>query len=452
MDARVGAAPRRVAVVGNGIAGLSAAWLLRRSCDVTLYEQDARIGGRSHTAEIDRAGSSVLVDTGLIAYNAPATPNLAALLSHLGVATEAADMSVSVSIDGGRVEYAGTDLRGLFAQGSNMLRPRFLAMLADTGRFERIAAHAADTLDDGITLGQWLAQAGLGHAFLDDHLLPIASAIWSASGGDMLAAPARQFLDVYRNHGLLRFRNRPLWRTVTGGAQRVAAALLAGGGIRIISGVGVRGLRHTGSAVLLHDTRGHWDVFDDVVLACHAPEAAAILGPAMPEFAAALRPFRTADNELVVHRDRRAMPRRRAAWASWNVAAEGCPDRRPGVTYWMNRLQNLPPGPDVFVTLNPARPIDTALVQRAQSCRQPILDAAAHRARKRVWSMQGAHGVWLAGAWLGAGFNEDGLQAGLAVAEAIGGVARPWRVPGENARMPGRKPMRPRPASAEAAA
>ncbi len=452
MDAPDGGARRRVAVVGSGIAGLAAAWLLRRSCDVTLFEQDARLGGHAQTIEIDQAGRGAPVDTGFNVYNAPACPNLAALLAHLGVASEVADMSVSVSIDRGDVEYAGTDLRSLFAQKRNSLRPRFLAMLADTCRFNRIAERAADTLDDDTTLGEWLVRARLGSAFRDDQLLPMASAIWSVSGGDMLAAPARPLLEFYRDHGLLRLRGRPVWRTVTGGAQRTVAALLAGGRMRDRRGIGVRGLRHTGSAVLVHDTRGHWDVFDDVVLACHAPDAAAIVAAAMPELGAALRPFRTTDNEVVVHRDRRLMPQCRAAWASWNVAADRDPGSPPGVTTWMNRLQNLPQEPDVFVTLNPARAVDAALVLRANSCRRPIFDAAASRARKKVWSMQGVRGVWLAGAWLGAGFHEDGLQAGLAVAEAIGGVARPWRVPGENARMPGPKPARPRPVPAYAAA
>lgn len=428
---------RRIAVVGTGIAGLSAAWLLARRHDVTVYEAAGRIGGHSCTL---RAPDGRAVDIGFIVFNEPNYPNLTALLRHLGVASRPSSMSFAVSLDGGRLEYNGTDLGGLFAQRRNMVRPRFLRMLRDVLRFYRTApgdiAALWETLEP---LGAYLDRNGYSQAFQHDHLLPMAAAIWSTPCAEMRDHPAAAFLRFCDNHGLLQIDDRPEWRTVAGGAQTYVAQLAAPLEGRILTGRRITGIAREPGGVTLRDSSGAARRFDAVLIATHAHEALAMLDRPSPEEQALLGAFRPSPNEVVLHTDPALMPRRRRAWASWNylgtTSAHGAPSAAlPCVTYWMNRLQGIP-GPDLFVTLNPPAPPHPDSVIHRQSFNHPVFDAAAITAQRRLWSLQGELNTWFAGAWFGAGFHEDGLQAGLAAAEEIGGVRRPWTVPGESGRI-----------------
>ncbi|MCO5082528.1 MAG: NAD(P)/FAD-dependent oxidoreductase [Rhizobiaceae bacterium] len=423
--------PLDIAVVGSGISGLSAAWLLSAVHRVTVFEAAGRIGGHSNT--VDVAGTPV--DTGFIVYNEATYPNLTALFKHLDVPTKPSDMSFAVSLDGGRLEYSGTGIGGLLAQPANLVRPRFWRMLGELLRFYReapgdIGAAGHMSLDD------YLDSRGYRAAFREDHLYPMAAAIWSTPAADVGRYPAASFIRFCDNHGLLKLGDRPVWRTVDGGSREYVKRLTARFAHRILSGCGAKSVRRTGGYVEIADMRGTIRRFDHVVIATHADQALRMLSDADSEERQLLGSFRYSANEAVLHSDAALMPARRRAWSSWNYLTETAGENRKlSITYWMNRLQSLPADAPLFVTLNPLRQPREVLVKRRETYEHPLFDVAAMAAQKRLWSLQGGRNAWFCGAYFGAGFHEDGLQSGLAVAEALGGVRRPWKVVDESGRI-----------------
>jgi hypothetical protein len=347
-------------------------------------------------------------------------------------------MGFAVSLDGGRVEYGGDNLGALFSQWRNLVSPRFWSMLLDLLRFYREAPSQADSLEaDLTTLGAFLDRQGYGAAFQEDHILPQAAAIWSTSARDIRDYPAAAFIRFCENHGLLKITGRPVWRTVDGGSRTYVARLTAAYADRVRLATAVRSVRRTSGAVAIRDAKGGVETFDQVVIATHADDGLELLEAALPAERAALGCFGYSRNLAVLHSDERLMPRRRGLWAAWNYLGDTTLGgvRQLCVSYWMNRLQSLPADTPLFVTLNPLHPPDPGKVIRSEIYEHPRFDAAAIRAQKTLWSLQGHGGVWWCGAYFGSGFHEDGLQSGLAVAEAIGGVRRPWSVAGESSRI-----------------
>ena len=430
---------RRIAVVGSGIAGNACAFALAARHDVVLYEREPRPGGHSATATIDYDGTPVDVDTGFIVYNERNYPNLTALLAAIGVVTEASDMSFSVSADGGRREWSGDGLRGLFAQRSNLASPGFHGMLADIMRFNRLAPRdRASGALAGLSLGDYLARRRYGRRFVDDYLVPMGAAIWSTPAARMLAFPAECLVAFFENHRLMHL-GRPVWRTVSGGSRRYVERLVGplAGGLRLSTPV-ARIERQAGGVVVV-DARGHRDSFDEVVVAAHSDQALAMLVDPSEDERAVLGAIGYRPNRVVLHRDPALMPKRPAAWASWNYLSSGSGgDRAVSVTYWMNRLQNLDRRRPLFVSLNPIAAPRPDSVFGSYLYDHPQFDAAALAAQRRLGAIQGARRIWFCGAWCGNGFHEDGLVAGLAVAEALGGAV-PWR------------PLRPSPGDAAGA-
>ena len=426
----------KVAVVGTGISGLSAAWLLSTRHDVTVYEQSERIGGHTNTVVASVGGRKIPVDTGFIVFNRQAYPNLAALFELLAVPTRISDMSMAVSLGNGDLEYSGTGLPGLFAQPRNLFRPRFWSMLSELVRFYRQATRDADLLrDETVSLGDYLAAGGYGAAFRDDHLLPMASAIWSAPPSEILSFPVGTFIRFHRNHGLLQLTGRPAWETVVGGSTVYVQRLIQSFADRIRLDTGVVNVRRVTSGVVVADSRGGSNRYDHVVMATHADQALLAIANPSAEERELLGAFRYSRNLAVLHSDSSFMPRRRAAWSSWNyIGSEGAAADSVGVTYWMNRLQGIDDTP-LFLTLNPPRPPRAGSLHYSEVYNHPIFDAAAISAQRRLWSLQGKGNLWYCGAHFGAGFHEDGLQAGLAVAEQLGGLRRPWNVPNESGRI-----------------
>ena len=425
----------RIAVVGTGIAGMSAAWLLNHAHDVTVYEQAPRLGGHSNTIDVpgDIPGETPAtpVDMGFIVYNPATYPNLVALFDHLRVPTQSSEMSFAVLLRGGALEYAGTDLNGLFAQRGNLLRPRFWSMLKDLLRFYRNApADARDPGTETQSLGDYLAAGGYGEPFIRDHLLPMAAAIWSAPARRMADHPASAFLRFCENHGLLQLTNRPQWRTVTGGSREYVKRLTADFADHIHLSCPVHTIRRRPEGVELTPFHGAPQLYDHVVIAAHADQALRLLADPSMDETRLLGAILYGQNQAVMHRDQSLMPRRRRAWCSWNYIGGEREDLC--ATYWMNRLQSLPGAP-VFVTLNPPGPVADVLHQEIYE--HPQFDDAALRAQRQLWSLQGVRNTWFCGAYFGAGFHEDGLQAGLAVAESLGGQPRPWTVPDPSGRI-----------------
>ena len=429
---------QKVAVVGAGISGLSAAWLLSRGHEVTLFESEPRPGGHSHTVDVPGPDRAVPVDTGFIVYNVASYPNLVALFEHLSVPTAPTRMGFAVSLDGGTYEYSGSGLSGLFGQPRNLASPGHWRMIADTMRFFREARELAGQSGDdaGPTLGDYLRQQRYSSQFVERHILPMAAAIWSTPSGDVMAFPAKAFARFFHNHGLLQVSGRSPWRTVAGGSREYVRRLLADFRGQVATGNKVRAIeRHAGGVdVIAQSGRA---TFDACVIATHADQALSLLGDADGEERRLLGAFRYRSNLAVLHRDPSLMPRRRRLWSSWNyLATTGAGERQLSVSYWMNELQPLGPKVgDVFVTLNPGREIASDRVVASFDYAHPIFDQAAMAAQRDLWQLQGQRRTWFCGSYFGYGFHEDGLQSGLWVAEDIGGVRRPWQVAGESGRL-----------------
>lgn len=425
----------RIAVIGTGIAGNAAAWTLSRRYPVTVYDRELRAGGHSHTVTIDYDGTPIAVDTGFIVYNELNYPELTALYAHLGVETVESCMSFAVSADGGRFEWRGggsdwwETAAGLFAQRSNLFSPSYLGMLRDILTFNRqsVADYAAGRLA-GLTLGNYFAQRRFSKRLLTDYLAPMGAAIWSAPAADMLNFPAENFVAFFNNHRLLH-HDRPVWRTVKGGSRRYVEKLTASFRDRIRLGCSVTSIERTAHGVVVHDSLGHHDCFDHVVIAAHSDQALAMLSDADHRERDILGAIGYAPNRVYLHRDTRLMPKRRRAWASWNFLRwqrEGTVENDVAVTYWMNRLQGIDRDKQLFVSLNPPFAPAPELTFGEFTCEHPQYNAAAFAAQKRLSEIQGARHTWFCGAWTGYGFHEDGLRSGLAVGEALGAVA-PWR-------------------------
>ena len=429
-------AVQKIAIIGSGIAGLAAAWRLSRTHEVTLFEASSRLGGHANTISTRIAGTGVDVDTGFIVFNPPNYPNFTPLLEHLGVVSAPSDMSFSASLDNGTFEYSSNP-NGLFAQKRNFVRPRMWRMLTDLIRLHD-HARRLDPDTEVRTLDDFLRDEGYSASFREDHILPMCAAIWSSPVEQMRAYPARSFFRFFVNHGLLQLTSRPLWRTVRGGSRTYVDALAAQIRGDIRTGSPIRSIRRDGNGVTLTLDQGE-QVFDQIVLACHSDPALSLLKDADPLERGLLGAIRYRPNTAVLHTDTRLMPRRRQAWAAWNYL-EGArhSDRasKISLTYWMNVLQPLPTEQPVLVTLNPEIEPDPDLVLHTDEYDHPVFDTAAVKAQQAFSQVQGHRNTWYAGAWLGSGFHEDGIQSGLAVAEALGAPERPWGRDGATGRIP----------------
>jgi uncharacterized protein len=426
----------KIAVVGSGISGLSCAWALSQRHEVTLIEADNRLGGHSHTVNVATSSGVVPVDTGFIVYNTWTYPNFTALLDYLEQDSTPTQMSFAVTAEGGRYEYSGNNLATLFGTARQWLSPSHWRMMLDLLRFYRNAESHVATVPEGTTLGDYLKRFGYGEHFIQRHILPISGAIWSATPTQIAAYPFHAFIRFFSNHKLFNLGNRPDWHTVSGGSQDYVKKLVEDSRFttRIASPV-ASVARHTDHVRLNFANGGHAS-FDHVVLATHADTAHSLLAEPTQLENELLPVFKTSANKVYLHRDEKLMPQRRRFWSGWNYRMQDQGDAAtPDVTYWMNALQKLKSSEQHFVSLNPQLPPAAELIDGIFCYRHPMFSTSTLSAQKRLWSLQGVDRIWYCGAWFGAGFHEDGLQAGLAVAEQLGGVRRPWNVAHESGRI-----------------
>jgi predicted NAD/FAD-binding protein len=420
--------PQRIAVVGAGIAGLSAAWLLSLRNEVTLFEANSYLGGHTNTVDVTLEGISAPVDTGFLVFNDRTYPNLVAMFDHLGVRHVSSDMSFSVRVDEERLEWAGNNLASVFAQKRNLIKPEFWRMLKEILRFNRESTHALSSGSgcEG-SLGEFLDRRGYGRAFRDWYLLPMSGAIWSCPTRQMLEYPAETFFRFCHNHGLLRVSDRPAWKTVLGGGREYVKKLAAGiGDVRTSSPIS--SVVRTPYGVDITPEGGAREHFSEVVFACHGDQVLKLLDDASTKEREVLSRFRYQSNRAVLHTDASLLPRSRDAWAAWNyIAGNNGPEGRPvSVSYLINRLQPIPFSQPVLVTLNPTHAPRPECVIEQFEYAHPIFDRAAIEAQFQIPMLQGRNKAWFCGAWTGNGFHEDGLSSALNVVNAMG-IAAPWQ-------------------------
>ena len=414
----------RIAVVGGGVSGLVAAHLLHREHDVTVFEAGAYAGGHTNTIELETERGPLAVDTGFIVFNDRNYPRFAALLDELGVASQPSQMSFGVS--DGDFEYASITPNGLYAKRSHLLSPSFQRMVADVPRFQRAARELLAAPGEP-SLREWLATLEVSGAFVERVIVPQAAAVWSADPEQMWTFPARFLVEFFDNHGMLGLRGRPRWRTVRGGSKRYVEALTAPFADRIRLSTPVHAIERFEDRVEVTPAGGEPESFDEIVIAAHADQALAMLADPAPAEREILGAFPYQANEAVLHTDRRLLPRRRRAWASWNyhLPPAGSARGPATVTYHMNRLQSLDAREDYCVTLNRTEAIDPAKIIRRIAYAHPVYTVAGQAAQRRYEEIGGRRRTHFCGAYWGWGFHEDGVASAHRAVAAAGRRAVP---------------------------
>ena len=408
---------RKIAIVGGGISGLSAAYYLSPNHDVTIYEAAPRLGGHARTVMAGKNGDQP-VDTGFIVFNYVTYPYLTRLFRELDVPVVKSEMSFGASIDDGWLEYGLNNLTSIAAQKRNLLRPQYYKMIADILRFGKHAEAAAK--DDDKTISELVDELGLGKWFRNNYLMPMCGAIWSTPLNEVDQFPAKSLVHFFRNHALLAGLGEHQWWTVKGGSveyvNRLEVALRMRG-VDIRLGAPVTRVARMPYGVTVQTAGAEDKGYDDIILACHSDQALAMLGDGATELeASALGCIRYQPNKAVLHCDAGQMPKRRAAWSSWAYRSQ---KGAIGVTYWMNKLQNIPEDDPLFVTLNPSTPIAAVKIYDEVEFAHPVFDKAALRAQKELRSMQGMNRTWFAGAYHRHGFHEDGIASAMRIVRMI---------------------------------
>lgn len=430
--------PQNIAIIGSGITGLGAAWLLHKQHHITLFEKNAYLGGHTHTIDVAEGDNTVPVDTGFIVYNERNYPNLVGLFQQLDIPTRTTDMSFAFSLNQGDLEYSGSNLDTLFAQRRNLFSPRHWYLLTEILRFNRLAHRLLDKPDtvQGLSLDTVLDLYKFSHAMREHYLLPMGAAIWSCPVEIMLQFPALSFLRFFANHGLIDLHNRPQWRTVKGGSSFYVRKLQALMGHQLsIQPSAVRVERSAEQATVF--TADSKQDFDAVIFACHADQALALLAQPSGAEQAILGCFRYEPNRTYLHTDKALMPVNKRVWSSWNYLATHQPQSRQQMTatYWMNHLQGLDTNTDYFVTLNPYTLPREEHIIAEMTYEHPIFDQSAVDAQAQLASLQGQQCSWFCGSYARYGFHEDALASAVQVCRDFG-VTPVWHKVQDSTRQP----------------
>ena len=412
--------PQRIAVIGGGVSGLAASYLLAPHHAVTLFEADPRLGGHARTVMAGLDGDQP-VDTGFIVFNYANYPHLTRMFRDLDVPVTKSDMSFGASINDGKIEYGLRDLRALTAQKSNLLRPGFVRMVRDILRFNAKAELLAK--DNSGTIGELMEDLQLGQWFQRFYLMPLCGAIWSTPPAEIRNFPAQALVQFFRNHALLSPSGQHQWWTVEGGSIEYVRRLehhLRGRGVAIRTATAVQSVTRNGRQSIVNSTAGPLEPFDQVIFACHSDQALRLLAQPTLQERRALSAIRFQDNQMVLHRDIRQMPHRKAVWSSWIYKADTTrTEPAVGVTYWMNRLQNIPERDPLFVSLNPSQQVPDHMIYDQKTFRHPVFDAPALSAQRQLTQMQGENNTWFAGAYTRHGFHEDGFASAARIARLM---------------------------------
>jgi len=409
----------RIAVIGAGISGMVAAYLLHGEHEVTVFEANDYIGGHTHTVDVALGGRTLPVDTGFIVFNERTYPNFVRLLGKLDVDRQDSNMSFSVHCEKTGLEYCPSTLDKLFAQRRNLLRPTFLRMVRDIFAFRKRLGDMAE-LPAGVTLGRYLAEENRSQAFVEYFIIPMGAAIWSADPRRFQEFPARMFARFLLNHGFLNVRHQPQWLVIKGGSHRYAAALTAPFADRIRLNCPVQSIRRGPEAVKVVSKKGRSEQFDHVIVATHSDQALALLADAGESEREILGAIPYQDNRVVLHTDTAMLPRRRKVWASWNYRIPGDDRQAVAVTYDMNLLQSLDAAQEYCVTLNQTEKIDAGRVVQRLRYAHPVYTPAGLAAQQRHHEISGVRRTHYCGAYWGYGFHEDGVNSALAVCKYFG--------------------------------
>ncbi|GMG87248.1 NAD(P)/FAD-dependent oxidoreductase [Biformimicrobium ophioploci] len=409
----------KIGIIGTGIAGNTIAYKLREEHDITVFESAGYVGGHTATVEVQEPGrvdASLAVDTGFIVYNDRTYPEFCQILDALDVPTKPSDMSFSVRCDRSGLEYNGTSINALFAQRRNLMRPGFYRMIGDILRFNREAPAYLEQGGAEQSLGDFVATGGYSDMFRDKYLLPMGAAIWSATRASMLAMPSRFFIRFFQNHGLLSLKDRPVWRVIEGGSREYVRRMVEGHRDRILLGEGVASVVRRRDGIIVRTTIGRTFEFDYLFVACHSDDALALLEDPSPAEREVLGAINYQDNEVVLHTDAGLLPRRKRAWAAWNVRAASDPGPAR-LTYNMNILQGHESSTTYCVTLNDTRSIDPGKILHTANMRHPVFTESATAAQQRQQEINGPLRTYYCGAYWRNGFHEDGVVSALKALE-----------------------------------
>ncbi|MFT3805992.1 NAD(P)/FAD-dependent oxidoreductase [Arenimonas sp.] len=409
----------RIAVIGSGIAGLGSAWLLSRQHDVVLFEKDGRLGGHTHTHKFARDGREYSVDSGFIVHNPTNYPLLTRLFDELGVASQDTAMGFAVQDERNGLEYNASSLAGLFCQPGNLFSPRFLRMVREILRFYRECPALLEETGDGPTLSEYLERNAYSPMFVEDHLVPMASALWSSPAQSILAFPAKYLVRFMANHRMLDAGERPPWRVVRGGSSSYVDAMRRSWPVEVRLSQGVRRVRREADGIVVCTMQGE-ERFDQVVLACHSDQALAMLEQPTAAEREILGAIPYQENETVLHTDARLLPTRRRAWAAWNAHVPADPGAACTVSYCMNLLQSFDSPEPFVVTLNRTNDIAVDKILARMRYQHPVYTHASVAAQARRAEINGVDRLWYAGAYWGFGFHEDGFRSAVDVARGLG--------------------------------
>jgi len=411
----------KVAIIGSGISGLTAAYLLNKEHDVTVFEANDYVGGHTHTHEIDHNNKTWQVDSGFIVYNEKTYPNFIKLLEQLKVEVQKTSMGFSVKAPSKSLEYSGGSLNTLFAQRINLFKPSFLAMLKDILRFNQIAARSLDSVEETITMSKFLHAHNFSSHFIDNYIIPMGAAIWSTAAKKTTEIPALFYIRFFKNHGLLQIFNRPQWFVIKGGSKNYVQKIIEGFKEKVLLSSPVKEVLRDSAGVKIYcENDQEPQQFDKVIFATHSDQALALLKDPSDNEASILGALPYQKNTAILHTDVSLMPKNKLTWSSWNYLLNEDQEKPVTLTYNMNILQSLDAKPDFLVTLNSNNKIDPSKIIKKVEYHHPLFTVDAISAQKKKKQINGVNNTFYCGAYWGSGFHEDGVNSALDVCELLG--------------------------------